>query len=312
MPDDTPPHILKRRHDQKRQRFERATGKPRTCTPAELAEAVAHLHRLRDEAGMSGLAMAEQLGMHRTNITSIMRGTRKAIYRATYDAVMSLEPAPLTPTMRGAHVNPVGTARRLRALTAAGWSGDLLARLMGVTQKTISKRTLDDNQPVLSSVRTLVADWYEKLQHADPYDYGETPQGRGRALGRARRHGYAPPGCWDTDTIDDPDAYPEWTGACGTPRGRAVHRRAGIPICPACRTAASGPVQQLPPFLASELKAHAEARGLTPATLAARIGVHENTVSRWWNGWRAPGLTTRQELAHVLGVAVTDLEGPTP
>src|SRR5690606_40281199 len=38
-------------------------------------------------------------------------------------------------------------------------------------------------------------------------------------------------------SIDDPDAFPEWTGACGTVHGRQVHMREKIPMCDPCRKA---------------------------------------------------------------------------
>ena len=53
----------------------------------------------------------------------------------------------------------------------------------------------------------------------------------------ARRNGWAPPGAWDDDQIDDPQAHPEWTGECGTDRGYWVHRRQQLPMCTRCETA---------------------------------------------------------------------------
>lgn len=46
---------------------------------------------------------------------------------------------------------------------------------------------------------------------------------------------WAPVGAWDEDTLDDPDAAPDWTGRCGTPGGAEAHRRRGTPTCQACR-----------------------------------------------------------------------------
>ena len=45
-------------------------------------------------------------------------------------------------------------------------------------------------------------------------------------------------GAWDDDTIDDPAAFPDWTGKCGTPDGYDAHYKMKIlPSCQPCRDA---------------------------------------------------------------------------
>ena len=82
-----------------------------------------------------------------------------------------------------------------------------------------------------------VRDLYEKLQHVDPRDHGVTEGDMRRAKTWASKKGCAPISCWDDDTIDDPEAWPEWTGLCGTLRGRKLHYEYKIPLCHNCRMA---------------------------------------------------------------------------
>jgi len=78
---------------------------------------------------------------------------------------------------------------------------------------------------------------YDELWQADPADHGASPGGITRARRYAAERRWAPPQAWDDDTIDNPDAFPDWTGQCGTPQGVGAHRRAGIPACDPCRRA---------------------------------------------------------------------------
>ncbi|MFG3137684.1 helix-turn-helix transcriptional regulator [Streptomyces sp. NPDC048211] len=272
----------------------------------DAAAAVQYLRWLHDEHGLTYRTIEGDTGLTVRTLMRTYSGPPE-IRARTRDLILNYQPE-----SPGQWLPPHGTQRRGRALYAAGYTFTHVAAIVRIRECQYHYMITKAAERVTAEYAHRVTAAYDTLTATTPEAEGVNPGSALRARNIAAKRGYAPPGCWDTDTIDDPDAFPEWTGVCGTPRGRAVHRRAGIPICPACRTAAAAPVEQLPPFLAAELKLHAEARGLTPATLAARIGVHENTVSRWWNGWRAPGRTTRQELAHALGVAVADLEGPTP
>lgn len=81
---------------------------------------------------------------------------------------------------------------------------------------------------------------YEKLAGTDPLDNGMTKRNVVMARRWAAEHGWAPHWAWDDDTIEDPAAHPEWTGACGTRAGFRIHIRElmrgnDLPLCLACR-----------------------------------------------------------------------------
>lgn len=134
-------------------------------------------------------------------------------------------------------VDATGTHRRLHALVAAGWPQGRLAVRLGVAPSNFCA-IMRRPQVSVRTVR-LASALYEELWRADPRQHGVDNQAYARARNHALSHGWAPAGAWDDDEIDDPEAFPDWTGLCGTPQGRQAHRRAGIPVCGPCRTASA-------------------------------------------------------------------------
>lgn len=99
-----------------------------------------------------------------------------------------------------------GTARRLQALAALGWSPSELARRAGVNRSTIEHLIKGRVQRTALATVHDVADTYEKLSMS---------QGPAQAWrDTAAQRGWSPPLAWDDDTIDDPAATPD--------RGQAV------------------------------------------------------------------------------------------
>jgi AraC-like DNA-binding protein len=102
-----------------------------------------------------------------------------------------------------AHVHAVGTARRLQALVAYGYTWRALATHLGVsprrTQDLASMRRGFVHRDTAARVRTV----YDRLSL--------TRGGAAYALTVAARYGWLPPLAWDDATIDDPQAQP-WGG----------------------------------------------------------------------------------------------------
>lgn len=134
-------------------------------------------------------------------------------------------------------VDGTGTRRRLRALVAGGWPQAQLACRLEMQPTNLCQLLHGAREKVLvATARTVIA-LYEQLWAADPLTHGVHPQGVSRARNQAREHQWAPVGAWDDDTIDDPAAFPDWTGACGTPEGYNTHYSHKIPMCEPCRQA---------------------------------------------------------------------------
>jgi hypothetical protein len=130
----------------------------------------------------------------------------------------------------------LGTRRRVQAMVAIGYPIAWQARQLGLTPARLhhainKQRVLEPK--MVNGIRAL----YGKYGNASPADAGIEQRMITRTLNKATKYQFAPPHCWDADTIDNPDAAPEWTGECGTERGYRIHERDGIPHCPACKAA---------------------------------------------------------------------------
>ncbi|HET6635214.1 MAG TPA: hypothetical protein VFH77_09305, partial [Streptomyces sp.] len=164
------------------------------------------------------------------------RGPSKQIRSETAQKLLALRPDPrlLADT---ADVDGTGTRRRIRALVAAGWPQCQLADRLGMGRGNFGTFLAGGGLVQVSTARS-VRRLYDELWRADPAGHGVTAQAVSRARYHARRSGWAPVGAWDDDLIDDPAAYPDWTGQCGTPLGYHAHQRHQIlPVCDPCKAA---------------------------------------------------------------------------
>lgn len=133
-------------------------------------------------------------------------------------------------------MSPIGVRRRCHALVAHGWPQLHLAAHLDMTPTNFGAMLARPN--VLARRHLQVLNMYAALWNTDPANHGATPAGITRARKHATANGWAPPGAWDDDRLDDPEAFPDWTGQCGTPNGYNAHRRADLmPVCQPCRDA---------------------------------------------------------------------------
>jgi hypothetical protein len=145
---------------------------------------------------------------------------------------------------RRAHLGEPGTVHadqpawnpwRAHSLVAVGWPQQHLAVRLNVLAGNFGQMLARDH--VLVSRALAVRSLYDELWNADPAKYGATAARIARARKYAAAYGWAPVGAWDDDTIDDPEAVPNWTGQCGTPEGFWAHRYIDVLPCPPCRDA---------------------------------------------------------------------------
>ncbi|MEU3447208.1 hypothetical protein AB0H29_08255 [Streptomyces thermolilacinus] len=199
-----------------------------------------HLLRLR-ECGMGLRAIAAAAEVDRKRLQNILtgrpeRGTgpQERVRPAIAAAVLSVEPSweTLAPSTL---VSPVGTRRRVYALVAVGWPQQYLAEHLGMTPGNFAQMLAREH--VLVRRALAVRAMYDALWLVNPAEHGASPSGIARARRYAAERGWAPPAAWDDDAIDDPAAFPDWTGQCGTPAGVSAHRRDGSPVCERCKGA---------------------------------------------------------------------------
>lgn len=133
------------------------------------------------------------------------------------------------------YVNPAGTHRRLQALMANGWPQLRLGPHIGVHPVYVN--ALLKQTSIFGTTAANVAAAYDRLWSQDPRQHGVRVGTYKKVRALARTNGWAPPGAWDDDTIDDPNAFPDWTGHCGTDRGWWLHSLQDMPTCLPCETA---------------------------------------------------------------------------
>lgn len=136
----------------------------------------------------------------------------------------------------GSVIDATGTRRRLQALAAIGWPVAALHQHIDfVTLSTIER--LRFNKLVTARLARAVRALYTWASTGTAEEHGITGWVAERGRKQAARRNWAPPNTWDDDTIDDPEALPDWTGYCGTDHGWWTHNVHDIPACPPCETA---------------------------------------------------------------------------
>jgi transcriptional regulator with XRE-family HTH domain len=158
-------------------------------------------------------------------------------------------------------VNPVGTHRRLRALTAAGWSTTQLADELGVTRSAIAHLRNLRQERILAATAANVVTLYERLWWRTPPSRSTT-----RSERYAERRGWAPPWRWDGLNLDDPSTEP-------------LPDKATVDAV-AVAEAAAGRHVRLTRAERHAAELELEHRGLAAGAIAAALGTSTRTVQR--------------------------------
>lgn len=138
------------------------------------------------------------------------RPPARRVRKATAAKLLALRPTQaLLPD--GARVPSIGTARRVQALVAVGWSVQRICEHAGLDRQRVDGALR--GRDVLHGTARSIRATYDALWNAAP---PATTRGERTAAARSRARaafaGWAPPMAWDDDTIDDPSATPD-TGA---------------------------------------------------------------------------------------------------
>lgn len=162
-----------------------------------------------------------------------------------------------------AHVDSIGTARRLQALAAIGWSLDELTMYLGWPKGSVQNRRTARWPTVTRATADRVARVYDELSM--------TPGPSSRARDLAVRRGWSPPLAWNDDEIDDPAAKP----AVGTRRWTCAPNETVIAAVLAgdvdARRQLKGPDRQ-------ELVRRLHAQGLNDVQIIERTGLSRRLV----------------------------------
>ena len=290
--------------DQARGRYAdkmRKMGTPLLVTPEEFAAAARLLERAR-RSGMSDRMIAEQTGVPVSLPSKVRRGAIRTMRRDTLEKLSKLHPERpavfFAPTRGkvggGAYADSTGTLRRIQGLRADGFPGRVLGDRLGVSYEAVAQLARSGRTRVLETTRLAVAELYADLDGREPDELGVTKYAIGKCKTYARRAGFVPRSCWDWDTIDDPEAQPEWTGRCGTVFGWHIHQTEGIPPCQPCIDARdSGSVV----FSGALFRQLREGKALSRERLARQIGVNASTIQYWETGRSLPTRQNKLDLA---------------
>ncbi|MBD9721912.1 helix-turn-helix transcriptional regulator [Streptomyces caniscabiei] len=198
-------------------------------------------------------------------------------------------------------IDATGTRRRMQALAVAGWPSNAIHRHIRVgNPQTIEK--LRARTKVTALLARTTRDFYDAVSAKTAEDYGVEPWVAGRTRTWAAKRQWAGPEAWDPDTIDDPDAHPDWTGRCGTDHGWWTHTIDGIPACQRCTAAhqawlaerrdlpaaerfrqlahAKGAASNRGANLAHDARELMRISGLTYEQVAERLGVTRNHIQQ--------------------------------
>lgn len=256
--------------------------------------ALEHLRKLR--ATMSWSQIQAATGCDDRGLQLLISGQRTEINRTTQDKILAV--APGAEPSAGMYIDAIGPRRRLQALSAMGYSGRHIADQIGTAEVRIHKIANGSQPTVRYGLVRRIHHLYDQLAQT-PAPAGRS---RTRVIRHARANNWAPPVAWDDDTIDDPTAHPEWTGACGTDRGWWLHKLNGIPACPRCEAAHAAWLAErhdLPPqerfrqlalaksaasnrgaTLAHDARELMQVSGLSYEQVAERLGVTRNHIQQ--------------------------------
>jgi hypothetical protein len=205
------------------------------------AEPVRQHVRALGEFGIGWIRAAKLAGVSTGGVSKLLYGDNlrglaptKRVRPDTALKLLAVEPV-LDNLGHRTVVDGTGTRRRLQALVYAGWTQSELARRMQMDRSNFA-RTIDSGLVEVATLKTVRA-LYDQLWRTDPVNAGVPAHRANAARQIAASRGWAPIGVWDDDRIDDPAAEPDWTGHCGTLRGRNIHYRIKVPVCQACRNA---------------------------------------------------------------------------
>lgn len=271
------------RQERKRRDYEAMRGNPRMVSldKAERVRAKVRIYRAR---GMNLAQMQRQTGVHQSTISEQLRPMRTGMNRRTYLGLIQMtfeEPSPTS------QVDATGTRRRILSLWHDGFGPQFQSDRTGWPKSNVQRIARGKTLRVEYRTVRMFQELYEKLEDSQPAEFGIPERSVRYVRTFARKLGGVSRGCWDEDTIDDPEAIPDWTGYCGTGLGMAVHRRDGIPPCEPCEKAFTRGVPY-PGFNGERLKELRLRAGYARVPLAKLAHLHESSIQYWETGRSIP------------------------
>jgi hypothetical protein len=282
------PCLTARRRHKKHNTVMRQLGRPAKVDATQARQRLLLLHQT---TGWNDLAVA--VGGSASNLRDIAFGRRNPIRRTTHDKIMAVSVEP----SGGQYIDAAGSRRRIQALRAIGWSCRVIAERAATSEarvQLIANGQLTIRHGLANKIRNAYVILAAKPAPVD--------RNTARVRACAARNEWAPPGAWNDDEIDDPNAHPDWTGHCGTDRGWWTHTTEGIPVCGRCQTAhttwladrkqlapaerfrqlalAKGAASQRGANIAADARELMRISGLSYEQVSERLGVSTNHIQQ--------------------------------
>lgn len=276
----------------KKERYLRDTGRP-MLVRGEPHQRMQRKIRSYHARGMSYVQMAAQTGLPERTVRESDASFRRGMKRATFTAL-----AAMTFEEPEDHiwVPALGTRRRLGGLWRDGYPMPFLSDALEYGNRRYMQSVVIGDKAssyVRAKTRRDVEELSERLVGTTPEAFGIESRKVKFCRTFAAKRDLAPSHCWDSETIDDPLALPEWTGMCGTPDGALIHERDDIPLCRPCLLAGGSDRK----FDGQKLKVLRLKHGLSQRKLEALLGLTKGHCHHWENGRYAP---RKQVLARLL------------
>lgn len=128
------------------------------------------------------------------------------VHKTTAEKILAVRPVPES-MADGRVVDGTGTARRLRALVAIGWSQSRLAERLGIMPSNAGPIFHGRNVTAgtARAVRRLYNELWDQPQTGTDWHSKAAAM---RSINRAAANGWLPPMAWDDETIDTPETAP--------------------------------------------------------------------------------------------------------
>lgn len=277
----------------------------------DAAEIQQRIRKLHDEHQITFQRISEKAGVDVTIVKWHYQGyawprPHEPLTQCTWRVHNAIMTTVFGPADVAAQIRSHGTQRRLRALVAAGFPQHWLAEATGRSTAAVNNFLVKSRKFVDSEYAAAVEQVYRKYIDTDPVTVGVTSRARACALKVAAKRAWEPGHCWDDDTIDNPDAIPEWTGACGTQEGYRIHIREEIPPCDPCRETSSFSLMAAR-FDPTKFRILMEQSGFNADLMAERLGVTTDSIRRWAKGQRLPQRHHIDEICRALDCEFSDI-----
>lgn len=191
------------------------------------------------EAGIGWMRAAELAGLPSTTVSHWLYGHNgwpppKEIHTDKAAKMLAVAARPENLADR-ALTDPLITVRRIQTLAADGFPIKYVAERLGRDTTNLS-RIMRQAHVEVGTARAIAA-LFTELAGTDPAAAGIAARNASYIRNWAAKKGWAVSAAWDGIDMSDPAAFPDFTGHCGTLKGRRLHEACGIPVCGPCRAA---------------------------------------------------------------------------